>query len=109
VHRAFGPGLLESAYEAALEYELEFRGLKVDRQLLILVRYREVNLDAGYRIDLLVDERVVLQIKSVKALVPIHQEQLLGYLKLGGFKLGYMLNFNTIRMKNGIKRMVNDL
>ncbi len=108
VHRALGPGLLESAYEACLAFELAERGLKVERQRLLPVVYRDVQLDCGYRLDLLVEERVIVEIKAVDRLAPIHQAQLLSYLKLSGCKVGLLINFNVKVLKNGIRRVVND-
>jgi GxxExxY protein len=109
VHTALGPGLLESAYEACLAHELIARGLRVDRQLLLPIRYDGITLDAGYRIDLLVDECVVVELKAIDAVLPVHVAQVISYLKLGRFKLGYLLNFNVVRMRDGIKRLVNGL
>jgi len=109
VHRALGPGLLESAYEAALAFELTDRGLSVERQKPLPVRYRDVLLDCGYRLDLLVQDAVVIEIKAVEALLPIHRAQLLTYLKLSGCRVGLLINFNVKVLKNGIVRMVNEL
>ena len=109
VHRALGPGLLESAYEACLAYELSDRGLKVERQKALPVKYREVFLDCGYRIDLLVEEEVVIELKAVEKLEKIHEAQLLSYLKLSGSKVGLIINFNVRVLKNGLRRMVLDL
>jgi GxxExxY protein len=109
VHTALGPGLLESAYEMCLQYELEKQGLPVRRQVLIPIRYENLTIDNGYRIDLLVGDRVVVELKSVEALLPVHRGQLLSYLRLGGFKLGYLLNFHVARMRDGIVRMANGL
>ena len=107
VHRALGPGLLESAYEACLAYELIQREMKVEQQKPLPLIYRDVQLDCGYRIDLLVDDAVVLEIKSVDSLAPIHQAQLLSYLKLSGCEVGLLINFNVKLLKQGIVRMVN--
>ena len=107
VHTALGPGLLESAYEACLAHELAGRGFDVERQKALPVVYKSVQLDAGYRLDLVIDDNVVVELKSVESLLPIHEAQLLSYLKLGNYRLGFLLNFNTRRMKDGIKRMVN--
>jgi len=107
VHRALGPGLLESAYEACLAYELGSRGIEVKRQVVQPVSYRAVELDTGYRLDLLLGEQVVVELKAVDVLLPIHEAQLLSYLRLSGCRLGYLLNFNVERMKDGIKRMLN--
>ena len=107
VHSVMGPGLLESAYEACLRYELEKRELRVRTQVLLPVRYDDLVLDAGYRIDLLVEELVVVELKAVQGILPVHKGQLLSYLRLGRFKLGYLLNFHVARMRDGIVRMVN--
>lgn len=107
VHRELGPGLLESAYEACLAYELVERGLKVERQKLLPVVYREVTIEAGYRLDLLVEGRVVVEIKAVDRTEPIHKAQLLSYLRLSGCKVGLLINFNVRLLKDGIKRMAN--
>lgn len=109
VHSALGPGLLESAYEACLLYELEKAGLKTTRQVPVPLIYNEVELDVGYRIDLLVEETVIVEVKAVEQLLPIHTAQLLSYLRLSDRKLGYLLNFNTVQMRKGIKRIVNNL
>jgi GxxExxY protein len=109
VHSALGPGLLENAYEACLVYELEKRGLSVRRQVPMPVTYEGVALDVGYRIDLLVSNAVVLELKAVEKMLPLHGAQLLSYLRLGGYKLGYLLNFNVPHMRDGIKRVVNGL
>jgi GxxExxY protein len=108
VHRALGPGLLESAYEACLLFELTQQGLKVERQKELPVVYREVVLDCGYRLDLLVEDCVIVEVKAVDALAPIHKAQLLSYLKLSGCKVGLLINFNVTVLKNGIRRVVND-
>ncbi len=107
VHRALGPGLLESAYEACLAYELIQREMKVEQQKPLPLIYRDVQLDCGYRIDLLVDDAVIVEIKSVNSLAPIHQAQLLSYLKLSGCEVGLLINFNVKLLKQGIVRMVN--
>ena len=108
VHRALGPGLLESAYEACLAFELLQRGLKVERQKPLPVVYREVRLDCGYRVDLLVEDAVIVEIKSVDRLAPIHQAQVLSYLKLSACKVGLLINFNVSVLKNGIRRLARD-
>jgi len=108
VHRALGPGLLESAYEACLAFELAQRSLKVEQQKALPVVYREVKLDCGYRLDLLVEETVIVEVKAVDRLAPIHQAQLLSYLKLSGCKVGLLINFNVKLLKYGIRRVVND-
>jgi GxxExxY protein len=107
VHSKLGPGLLESAYEACLAYELRKRGLKVLTQVGLPVTYDEVQLDVGYRIDLLVEDEIIVELKAVDEIAPIHQAQLLSYLKLSGRKIGLLLNFNVRRLKNGIHRMAN--
>jgi len=94
VHTALGPGLLESAYETCLLYELEKQGLSVRRQALIPIRYEDLSIDNGYRIDLLVDKQVVIELKALESILPVHRSQLLSYLRLGGFKLGYLLKFS---------------
>ena len=108
VHRALGPGLLESAYEACTAFEVAQRGLRVEEQKPLPVVYREVRLDCGYRLDLLVEETVIVEIKAVERLMPIHQAQLLSYLKLSGCKVGLLINFNVEVLKSGIRRVVND-
>ena len=109
VHRALGPGLLESAYEACLAFELTGRGLKVDQQKPLPVLYCDVKLDCGYRLDLLVEGMVIVEVKAVDRLAPIHQAQLLSYLKLSGCKVGLLINFNVKVLKQGIWRVVNGL
>jgi len=107
VHRALGPGLLESAYEACLAYELVERGLKVEQQKPLPLVYKAVNLDCGYRLDLLVDDCVIVEIKAVGALEPVHTAQVLSYLKLSGCRVGLLINFNVQVLKRGIRRLVN--
>jgi GxxExxY protein len=109
VDGAVGPGLLESAYESCLLHELEKQGLPVQRQVLIPLRYGDLIIDNGYRIDLLVGDCVVVELKALEAIHPVHRAQLLSYLRLGRFKLGYLLNFNVARMRDGIVRLVNGL
>ena len=109
VHKALGPGLLESVYEECLFYELQAAGLKVKKQKSLPVVYKDVKLDAGYRIDLLVEDCVVVELKAVEALHDVHTAQVLTYLKLSGCKLGLLLNFNVYRLSEGIKRLVNNL
>ena len=104
VHKALGPGLLESAYEECLFYELMETGLKVERQKPLPVVYKEVKLEAGYRVDLLVEDKVVVELKSVDALNDVHTAQVLTYLKLSGCKLGLLMNFNVVKLVDGIKR-----
>lgn len=106
VHSALGPGLLESTYEVCLEYELIKMGYKVERQKALPVKYENVSLDAGYRIDLLVEDLVIVELKSVEDVLPIHSAQLMTYLKLSGLTLGLLINFNTRDLKLGIKRIV---
>ena len=109
VHSALGPGLLESAYEGCLVHELRKRGLQVANQVTLPVVYDGVEIDVGYRLDLLVERSVIVELKAVDKIAPIHEAQLLTYLKLSGHRLGLLLNFNVVRMKDGIKRMVNNL
>ena len=109
VHTALGPGLLESAYEACLLHELRKRGRKVLSQVVLPVVYDGVKIDVGYRIDLLVEDVVIVELKAVEKLLPIHDAQLLSYLKLGGYRLGLLINFNVLHLKDGIKRKVNNL
>lgn len=108
VHRALGPGLLEAAYEAGLAFELAQRGLEVEQQKPLPVVYREVKLDCGYRLDLLVEEAVVVEVKAVDRLMPIHQAQLLSCLKLCGCQVGLLISFNDKVLKDGVCRVVND-
>lgn len=108
VHRALGPGLLESAYEACLAFELAQRGLKVEQQKPLPVVYREVRLECGYRLDLLIEGQVIVEIKSIDSLLPIHKAQLLSYLKLSGCHVGLLINFNVRILKDGIVRVVNN-
>ena len=109
VHKQLGPGLLESTYETCLAFELKQMGLDVKQQQALPVVYKEVKLDAGYRIDLLVENKVIVEIKSVEALADIHTAQLLTYLKLKDLKLGLLINFNSVRVIDGLKRIVNNL
>ncbi len=106
VHRELGAGLLESTYEVCLEYELSIAGFHVERQKLLPVIYCGVALDAGYRIDLLIEKQIILEIKAVEVIAPVHKAQLMTYLKLSGLSLGLLLNFNVDDMKKGIKRIV---
>lgn len=106
VHTALGPGLLESVYEICLAHELTERCRKVERQLAVPVTYGSNRLEAGFRIDLLVDGLVVVEVKAVEKLMQIHVAQLLTYLRLGGYQLGYLLNFDVVRMKDGVRRVV---
>ena len=106
VHTALGPGLLENAYEACLKYELEKRGLRVQQQVTLPVIYESVHIDAGYRLDLLVENQIILELKAVEKFTPIHEAQLLSYLKLSGKRLGLLINFNVLHLRDGIKRRV---
>lgn len=107
VHKQLGPGLLESTYETCLAYELKQMGLDVKQQQALPVLYKEVKLDAGYRIDLLIENKVIIEIKSVEALADIHTAQLLTYLKLKDLKLGLLINFNSVKVIEGLKRIIN--
>jgi len=107
VHKQLGPGLLESAYQECLYYELKQAGLKVIKEKPMPIVYKEVKLDHGYRIDLLVEEKLVIEIKTVDAFNDVHTAQVLTYLRLGNYKLGLLLNFQTTVLKNGIKRVIN--
>jgi GxxExxY protein len=109
VHSVVGSGLLESAYETCLLYELEKQNLPVRRQVLIPIRYEGLTIDKGYRIDLLVGERVVVELKTVETILPVHRGPLVSYLRLGGFKLGHLLNFHVAHMRDGIVGLVNGL
>ena len=106
VHKALGPGLLESAYEECLCYELNLRGLSYKRQVDPPVTYKAVKLDCGYRLDLIVEDAVILELKSVEKLLPIHEAQLLTYLRLSGKRVGLLMNFNVATLKDGIVRRV---
>lgn len=109
VHTALGPGLLESVYETALAYELEKEGLDVKRQVGVPVVYEDEKMDQGFRMDLLVENKVIVEIKSIDTLLDVHHKQLLTYLKLSGKKLGLLINFNTVSLRNSITRIVNGL
>ena len=109
VHKSLGPGLLESAYEHCLSYEIGRAGLTVRRQILLPIRYHNLAIDAGYRIDVLVEGKVVLELKAVEKVLPVHSAQVLSYLRLGAYRLGYLLNFHVEHMRDGIKRVVNGL
>ena len=109
VHSALGPGLLESAYEACLLHELRKEGLKVEVQACLPVAYDGVKIDVGYRVDLLVEDTVIVELKAVETLLPIHEAQLLSYLKLSDKRVGLLINFNVLHLREGIKRMVNRL
>jgi GxxExxY protein len=106
VHKPLGPGLMESAYEECLCRELALRDIGVERQLPLPVEYKGVKLDCSYRIDLLVEQSVAVEIKSLSSIEPIHEAQLLTYLKLGGWKLGLLINFNVAALKDGIRRRI---
>jgi GxxExxY protein len=107
VHRALGPSVLESAYEACLAYELRARGHSVRTQVALPLVYKGLHIEAGYRIDMLVGESVIVELKTVDKLLPIHEAQLLSYLKLSGMRVGLLINFRVPRLKLGIKRMLN--
>jgi GxxExxY protein len=107
VHRELGPGLLESAYEACLAYELTQSGLSVERQKGLPMKYREVVLDCGYRMDLLVEDSVVVEVKAIENMLPVHEAQLLSYLRMSGHKVGLLINFNVRTLVAGIRRVVN--
>ena len=109
VHRNIGSGLLESAYERCLYKELDEAGIDVERQVELPVNYKGMCLNCGYRLDLVVNKLVIVELKVVRRLEPIHDAQLLTYLRLSGMKLGILLNFNVLLMRDGIKRVVNDL
>ena len=106
VHRTLGPGLLESVYEVCLAHELEPRGRSVLTQVSLPVTYESIKLDTGYRIDLIVDDSVVVEVKAIEAMVRLHEAQLLTYLRLSRCRLGLLINFNVVLLKNGIKRMI---
>ena len=109
VHKALGPGLLESAYEECICYEMSIGGLSLERQKPLAVQYKGINLDCGYRLDVVVENAIILELKSCEKIEPIHKAQLLTYLKLSGIKLGLLLNFNVTLMREGIVRIVNEL
>jgi GxxExxY protein len=109
VHSALGPGLLEAAYEACLVYELRKRGLHICTQVALPVIYDSVRIDIGYRVDLLVDDTVLVELKAVSKILPLHEAQLLSYLKLSRHRVGLLINFHVVRLKDGIKRMIIDL
>ena len=104
-----GPGLLESAYQKCLAYELQKIGLKVECELLLPIKYEEILIESGYRIDMIVEDIIIIENKTVEKILPIHEAQLLTYLKLRNCPLGYILNWKTALLKDGIKRMVNNL
>ena len=109
VHRELGPGMLESAYEACLAYELIQRGFKIERQKELPLKYRDITLECGYRLDLLVEDSVIVEVKALDALHPVHEAQLLSYLRLSGCQVGLLINFNVKMFKTGIRRVVNRL
>jgi len=104
VHKILGPGLLESAYEACLFYELQKAGLRVERQRPVPVTYKEIKLDCGYRLDIIVEDYVIVELKTVDALIPVHEAQILTHMKFAKKSLGLLINFNVTLLKNGIKR-----
>ncbi|MBP2295359.1 GxxExxY protein [Azospirillum rugosum] len=106
VHSRLGPGLLESVYETCLAYELSKRGIGVKRQLVVPVYYDDIRIDEGFRIDLLIEDSIVIEIKSVERSLPVYEAQLLTYLKMTGHRLGFLMNFNVSRFKDGVRRMV---
>jgi GxxExxY protein len=108
IHRKLGPGLLESAYEACMEHELRKRGYVVERQKSQPVRYDDIEIEAGYRLDLLVNNSIIIELKAVEQTLPVHQAQLLTYLKLSGKTLGFLINFNVPLIKQGIRRIANN-
>jgi len=109
IHNELGPGLLESVYEAALSFELEQMGYEIKNQVGIPMKYKEISFDIGFRLDILVNNLVIIEIKSVEALADVHHKQLLTYLKLSNKKLGLLINFNSSSLKNSIVRIVNNL
>jgi len=108
IHRTLGPGLLESAYEECICHELSRAGIKFERQKPLPVHYKEVRLDCGYRLDLVIEQKLIVELKAVESLMPIHAAQLLTYLKLSGLTLGLLINFNVPVLKSGIKRIANN-
>ena len=108
VHRVVGPGLLESSYEACLCRELELQGLRFARQVPLPVRYKDIDLDCGYRMDLVVEDSVIVEVKAVEGILPIHEAQLLTYLRLTGRRVGLLINFNVPVLKQGVRRLVNN-
>jgi GxxExxY protein len=109
VHSALGPGLLESAYEACLLHKLRKLGFKVFSQLTLPLHYDGLTIDAGYRIDIMVEDRVIVELKAVEKILPIHEAQIISYLKLSNKQLGLLINFNVVHLKNGIQRIANGL
>ncbi len=106
VHRQIGPGLLESTYEVCLEYELKKAGLHVQKQVYLPVIYESIRLDAGYKIDLLIENQIIVELKAIDKIAPVHQAQLMAYLKLSGKQLGLLINFNVPDLQQGIKRII---
>ena len=106
VHRQLGPGLLESTYEVCLEHEMQSQGLHVQRQVALPIIYKGVRIDEGYRIDMLVDGQLVVELKAVEHILPVHEAQVLSYLKLSGHRVGLLLNFRAVLMKDGIRRFI---
>ena len=109
IHNSLGPGLFESVYEATLDFELRKRGLRVAQQVGLPVHYEEVKLELGFRVDLIVNDKVIIEVKSVEALAPVHKKQLLTYLRLMDLRLGLLINFHVELIKDGIQRVVNRL
>lgn len=109
VHKTLGPGLLESAYQECLKYELQQAGLKVETEKPMPIQYKEITINHGYRLDLLVENKVIIELKTTETLTDIHKAQLLTYLKISNHKVGLLINFNTLTLKDGIKRYVNNL
>ena len=108
VHKELGPGLLESAYEECLAFELRQKGLNIERQLELPIKYKQVQLDISYRLDIVVEKKIIVELKSVESLLPIHTAQLLSYLKLSELEVGLLINFNVSKLKKGVKRVVNE-
>ncbi len=109
IHKALGPGLLESAYQAILTYELRNRGLKISTEVLMPLQYEGQSIDAGYRADIVVEEKVIIELKSIEQIADVHKKQLLTYLKVSNLRLGLLINFGSSLIKNGITRIVNGL
>ena len=109
IHKALGPGLLESVYETILAYELSGAGMEISRQKAIPVIYNNQKIELGFRADILVDNKVIIEIKSVEVIAPVHLKQLLTYLRIGNIRLGLLINFNEVLLRHGIKRIVNNL
>ncbi|WP_343330887.1 GxxExxY protein [Polaribacter staleyi] len=109
VHKTLGPGLLESAYQECLFFELKNLGLNVKKEVSLPIIYKEIKLDHGYRIDLLVEDKIVLELKTVESLTDVHSAQILTYMKLGNYPLGLLINFHTKLLKNGLKRFINTI